>query len=192
MNDDITIYEIHWKDLPYSNLALSPTGIPATPTGKKAILSNFKTYLENISTSTRPEDKSGRYMLKDHPKILSELEYDKVEFVKCAFVPADMLSDNSIFDILRYHESRLKEAGRSVINYGRYHQWGPGIAAEEESTSIQDELSDKEILKIASDPSVTPVLPYQLEDTVTVGVIREQVLRFARALLEAHSKKGSS
>lgn len=66
------------------------------------------------------------------------------------------------------------------------------ITIAEESTPIQDRLSDKEILKIASDPSVTPVLPYQLEGTVTVGVIREQVLRFARAVIEAHSKKGNS
>lgn len=47
-------------------------------------------------------------------------------------------------------------------------------------------LDREHIFKIASEPSTCPVYPWQLKDDVTCGDIREQVLKFARAIEDAH------
>ncbi len=52
-----------------------------------------------------------------------------------------------------------------------------------------DGLTDKDILTIAANLETCPVTPWQLAADVKVGDVREQTLRFARAVIEAHEQR---
>lgn len=51
-------------------------------------------------------------------------------------------------------------------------------------------MTDEEVFKIASGVDTCPVHPFWLKDDITVGSVRESVLRFARAIeAEVKSKQ---
>ena len=65
---------------------------------------------------------------------------------------------------------------------------------EEKETVVTDgrelDMTDEEVFKIASGAETFPVHPFWLKDDITVGSVREAVLRFARAIeAEVKSKQ---
>lgn len=77
--------------------------------------------------------------------------------------------------------------GTSIANHEGVRGFTTGQAVTMRRVEIP--FTDEELLAIASDPATTPVSPWWLKDDQTVGPVREAVLRFARAVIEASEKK---
>ena len=77
--------------------------------------------------------------------------------------------------------------GISITNHEDVRGFTTGQAVTMRKVKIP--FTDEELLEIASDPATTPVSPWWLKDDQKVGPVREAVLRFARAVIEASEKK---